>query len=88
EGLEVHLVEGERAADFRSFAGLLARAISGVRYENGAEVLDPDLDAEIGAVTVEDGTLVVTDVKTAKAYHFGSVTADIAWPRLSGAISA
>ncbi|PDT18333.1 AsmA family protein [Rhizobium sp. J15] len=71
-----------------SYAGLLARAISGVRYENGAEVLDPDLDAEIGAVTVEDGTLVVTDVRSNKIYHFDSVTADIAWPRLSGAISA
>ncbi|MBX4998108.1 AsmA family protein [Rhizobium lentis] len=71
-----------------SYAGLLARAISGVRYENGAEVLDRDLDAEIGAVTVEDGTLVVTDIRSARTYHFDSVTADIAWPRLSGAISA
>lgn len=71
-----------------SYAGLLARAINGVRYENGAEVLDPDLDAEIGAVTVEDGTFVVTDTKTAKTYHFDSVTADIAWPRLSSALTA
>ncbi|WP_434712095.1 AsmA family protein [Rhizobium sp. YTUHZ045] len=71
-----------------SYAGLLARAISGVRYENGAEVLDPALDAEIGAVTVEDGTLAVTDLKSAKTYNFDSVTADIGWPRLSGAISA
>jgi AsmA protein len=71
-----------------SYAGLLARAISGVRYENGAEVLDPALDAEIGAVTVEDGTLAVTDIGSAKTYNFDSVTADIAWPRLSGAISA
>ncbi len=51
-------------------------------------MLARDLDAEIGAVTVEDGTLVVTDIKSAKTYHFDSVTADIAWPRLSGAISA
>ncbi|ARQ56853.1 outer membrane AsmA-like protein [Rhizobium sp. Kim5] len=71
-----------------SYAGLLARAINGVRYENGAEVLDPALDAEIGAVTVEDGTLAVTDIISAKTYRFDSITADIAWPRLSGAISA
>ncbi|PCK79635.1 AsmA family protein [Rhizobium sophoriradicis] len=71
-----------------SYAGLLARAINGVRYENGAEVLDPALDAEIGAVTVEDGTLAVTDIMSAKTYRFDSITADIAWPRLSGAISA
>lgn len=71
-----------------SYAGLLARAINGVRYENGAEVLDPALDAEVGAVTVEDGTLAVTDIMSAKTYRFDSITADIAWPRLSGAISA
>ncbi|MBB2840991.1 UNVERIFIED_ORG: AsmA protein [Rhizobium etli] len=71
-----------------SYAGLLARAINGVRYENGAEVLDPALDAEIGAVTVEEGTLAVTDIMSAKTYRFDSITADIAWPRLSGAISA
>ncbi|MBB2710845.1 AsmA family protein [Rhizobium sophoriradicis] len=71
-----------------SYAGLLARAINGVRYENGAEVLDPALDAEIGAVTVEDGTLAVTDIMSAKTYRFDSITADIAWPRLSDAISA
>ncbi|MBB3592447.1 AsmA protein [Rhizobium sp. BK529] len=71
-----------------SYAGLLARAISGVKDENGTEVLDPKLDAEIGAVTVEDGTLTVTDTLTGNVYHLDSVAADIAWPKLSKAISA
>lgn len=71
-----------------SYAGLLARAIGGVKDENGTEVLDPKLDAEIGAVTVEDGTLTVTDTLTGNIYHFDSVAADIAWPKLSRAISA
>ncbi len=71
-----------------SYAGLLARAIAGVTEENGAEVLAPRLDAEIGAVTVEDGTLTVTDTQTGEVYHFDSVAADIAWPKLSRPISA
>jgi AsmA protein len=71
-----------------SYAGLLARAISGVRDDNGTEVLDPKLDADIGAVTVEDGTLTITDTRTGDVHHFDSVAADIAWPKLSRAISA
>jgi AsmA protein len=71
-----------------SYAGLLARAITGARQEGGREVLDPKLDADIGAVTVEDGTLTVTDVQTASVYQFDSVTADIDWPKLSSPINA
>ncbi|EJJ28281.1 AsmA family protein [Rhizobium sp. CF142] len=71
-----------------SYAGLLARAIAGVQDNNGTEVLAPKLDADIGAVTVEDGTLTLTDTRTGNVYHFDSVAADIAWPKLSRAISA
>ncbi|MBB3656306.1 AsmA protein [Rhizobium sp. BK650] len=71
-----------------SYAGLLARAIRGVRDENGAEVLAPKLDADIGAVTVEDGTLTITDTLTGNIYHLDNVAADIAWPKLSRPISA
>ncbi len=71
-----------------SYAGLLARAIGGVRDESGTEVLDPKLDADIGAVTVEDGMLTLTDTQTGNVYRFDDVAADIAWPKLSRAISA
>lgn len=71
-----------------SYAGLLARAITGVQDNNGVEVLDPKFDSEIGAVTVEDGMLTVTDTVTGIVYHFDNVAADIAWPKLSRAISA
>ncbi|GAA3060912.1 AsmA family protein [Rhizobium viscosum] len=71
-----------------SYAGLLARAIAGVQDNNGTEILAPKLDADIGAVTVEDGTLTLTDTRTGNIYHFDSVAADIAWPKLSRPISA
>ncbi len=56
-----------------------------MRDDNGTEVLDPKLDADIGAVTVEDGTLTLTDTQTGNVYHFDSVATDIAWPKLSRA---
>lgn len=71
-----------------SYAGLLARAIAGVQDNNGTEILAPKFDADIGAVTVEDGTLTLTDTRTGNIYHFDSVAADIAWPKLSRPISA
>lgn len=71
-----------------SYTGLLARAIAGVQDNNGTEILAPKFDADIGAVTVEDGTLILTDTRTGNIYHFDSVAADIAWPKLSRPISA
>ncbi len=68
--------------------GLMARAISRVREEGGKQVLDRGLDAEIGTITVEDGTLNVADVASGKTYHFEGVTADVNWRKLSRPISA
>jgi AsmA protein len=68
--------------------GLLANAIAGVREEGGREVLDRKLDAEIGAITVEDGTLSVADIASGKTYHFEGVTADVSWRKLSSPITA
>ncbi len=71
-----------------SYAGLLARAIAGAQDNNGTEVLPAKLDADIGAVTVEDGALTVSDTLTGNVYHFDGVAADIAWAKLSRPISA
>jgi AsmA protein len=68
--------------------GLLAQAIAGARDQNGEEMLAAALDADIGTITVEDGTLNVTDVASGKTYRFDGVTADIGWPRLSSPIGA
>ncbi|MBB3964679.1 AsmA family protein [Rhizobium metallidurans] len=68
--------------------GQLAQAIIGAREQNGEETLDAALDADIGTITVEDGTLDVADVASGKTYRFDSVTADIGWPRLSSPLTA
>ncbi|WP_413711008.1 AsmA family protein [Rhizobium sp. Rhizsp82] len=71
-----------------TYAGQLAKAIDGAHQDGNAQVLNRKLDAEVGAITVEDGTLNVTDLATSKTYHFEGVTADINWPRLSSGMSA
>ena len=68
--------------------GQLAKAIAGAQEANGEETLAAPLDADIGTITVEDGTLNVTDVASSKTYRFDGVTADIGWPRLSSPIGA
>ncbi|WP_160011672.1 AsmA-like C-terminal region-containing protein [Rhizobium sp. 18055] len=68
--------------------GLLAQAIAGAKDQNGEETLATALDADIGTITVEDGTLNVSDVASGKTYRFDGVTADIGWPKLSSPIGA
>ncbi|TCL75678.1 AsmA-like C-terminal region-containing protein [Rhizobium sp. BK251] len=85
----LHLVRDENGLIDWTNEGLLARAIAGARAgSGGGETLDAGLDAEIGSLTVEDGTLDVTDQVTGKVYRFDSVAADINWPRLSGTLGA
>lgn len=68
--------------------GQLAQAIGSAQEQNGEEMLEPALDADIGTITVEDGTLNVSDVASGKTYRFDGVTADIGWPKLSSPIGA
>lgn len=71
-----------------SYAGQLAKAINGARQDGSGEVLDAKLEAEVGEITVEDGTLNIADLASGKVYHFEGVTADVNWPRLSSPMSA
>lgn len=68
--------------------GLLAKAIDSAREDGGRQTLDRSLDAEIGTITVEDGTLDIADVASGKTYRFEGVTADVDWRKLSSPISA
>ncbi|WP_040673913.1 AsmA family protein [Rhizobium grahamii] len=68
--------------------GLLAKAIANAREEGGKEVLDKKLDAAIGAITVEDGTVNVADVASGRTFRFEGVTADVSWRKLSSPITA
>jgi AsmA protein len=71
-----------------TYQGLVAKAIAGVRQDGGRQVLDRKLDAKIGAITVEDGTLNVADAATGRTYRFDGVTADIGWRKLSSPMTA
>jgi AsmA protein len=69
--------------------GLLAKAIERVETNstNGL-VMSKDQDARIGALTIEDGKLELTDNRTGRLYKLDGVNADIAWPKLSRPMSA
>jgi AsmA protein len=69
--------------------GLLADAISGVQRSSGSGgAINPDRDARIGGITVEDGTLVVSDDRSGAQYRFDGINADVTWPRLSAPMGA
>ncbi|MDE1993971.1 MAG: AsmA family protein [Rhizobiaceae bacterium] len=69
--------------------GLLSKAIE--RVENSSNQGMPirrDQDAVIGALTIEDGSIQMTDDRTGAIYKLDGVNADISWPRLSRPMSA
>ncbi len=69
--------------------GLLAKAIDRAeRSTSAASGLREDQDAKIGALTIEDGTLEMTDERSGKLYRLDSMNADISWPRLSRPMNA
>ena len=70
-------------------AGLLGKAIDRVeKSPTGSTVISPSQDAKIGGVTVEDGTVELTDDKSGRLFRLDGVNADISWPRLSKPMGA
>lgn len=69
--------------------GLLAKAIERVETNstNGV-VMSREQDARIGALTVEDGKVELTDNRTGRLFKLDAINADISWPRLSRPMSA
>jgi AsmA protein len=69
--------------------GLLAKAIDRAeRSKSNAPGMRPDQDAKIGALTIEDGMLQMTDERSGNIYKLDSINADISWPRLSRPMGA
>jgi AsmA protein len=69
--------------------GLLAQSIE--RAEKSSDSGAPmkkELDAAIGTLTVEDGSLELADERSGKVYKLDGMNADISWPRLSRPMSA
>ncbi|MDL2401498.1 AsmA family protein [Rhizobium mayense] len=69
--------------------GLLSKAIERVgQSSNQSMPMSKDQDAAIGTLTIEDGSVEMTDDRTGKLYKMNGVNADISWPRLSRAMTA
>ncbi|SSC65308.1 unnamed protein product [Ciceribacter selenitireducens ATCC BAA-1503] len=69
--------------------GLLSAAVREVEPRDGdAQMLGPEFDASVGAVTIEDGSIELTDEASGHLLVANGISADIAWPRLSQALKA
>ncbi|NGO63799.1 AsmA family protein [Rhizobium daejeonense] len=69
--------------------GLLSAAVRRVANQtDGGQTLGRDLDTPIGSITVENGSVRLNDAASARDYTLSGITADISWPRLSGALTA
>jgi AsmA protein len=67
--------------------GLLAKAIDRAEHPSGSAG-SRQVDAKIGALTIEDGMLQMADDRSGNIYKLDSINADISWPRLSRPMSA
>ncbi|GEO85201.1 MULTISPECIES: AsmA family protein [Alphaproteobacteria] len=64
--------------------GLLNAAVRKAEPGNdGVQSLPAELDAAVGSVTIEDGTLEIEDEASGRLITARRITADVSWPRLS-----
>lgn len=69
--------------------GRLSSAVKSVRpREGGHQTLDADADAEVGSVTVEEGSIAIHDQASRRTFVVDGILADVSWPRLSSALTA
>ncbi|KAA1185967.1 AsmA family protein [Rhizobium tropici] len=69
--------------------GRLSKAIEQAETSSGQGMpMRKDQDAAIGMLTIEDGSVEMTDERSGNIYRLNGVNADISWPRLSRAMSA
>ena len=69
--------------------GLLANAIRETTPDaSGRQSLASDLDARIGSVTIDAGTLIIKDAGRREPYRLEGISADIEWPRLGAGLRA
>lgn len=69
--------------------GRLSKAIEQAEATSGQGItIRKDQDADIGMLTIEDGSVEMVDERSGNAYKMNGVNADISWPRLSRPMSA
>lgn len=69
--------------------GRLSSAVKSVRpREGGHQTLEAAADAEVGSVTVEEGSIAIHDQASRRTFVIDGILADISWPRLSSTLTA
>lgn len=69
--------------------GRLSSAVKSVRpREGGHQTLEAAADAEVGSVTVEEGSIAIHDQTSRRTFVVDGILADVSWPRLSSALTA
>ncbi|MGF9562802.1 AsmA-like C-terminal region-containing protein [Neorhizobium sp. JUb45] len=71
-----------------SMDGLLNDAVKKVRSNAGNTAIGKDLDAAIGEVTIEDGSVEISDANGQHKTSLTAVNGTVEWPQLSSAISS
>lgn len=69
--------------------GLLSAAVREVTpLDGGRQALPPELNAQIGSITIEDGSIELQDEASGHLIEVGAIFADVSWPRLSDELRA
>ena len=69
--------------------GLLSSAVRKVQaLGEDRQTLDSAVDARVGSVTIEDGTVELHDQTSGRNFVLKGILADISWPRLSQELTA
>ncbi len=69
--------------------GRLSKAIEQAEASSGDGIsMRKDQDAAIGMLTIEDGSIEMTDERSGNIYKLNGINADISWPRLSQPMTA
>jgi AsmA protein len=63
--------------------GLLSKAVRQAAGSEPPGAVPADLDAVVGEVAFENGSLEILDLSTNQAFRFESINGDLHWPRLS-----
>lgn len=80
--------DGKGRLDWAS-EGLLSAAVRKVEPRDGdGQMLGAEFDAAVGAVTIEDGSIELADESSGRLLVADGISAEIAWPRLSQALTA
>jgi AsmA protein len=68
--------------------GLLSAAVRGAQEDGDGQRLGADLNAPIGSVTIDGGTLELKDMASDRTFVVDGIAAQVGWPRLGDPMTA